>query len=625
MRNAYIPNHDLSEIDRYFAFLGDLSTEGEVLPVEQALGRVLKSAVYAALCDPSYNAAAMDGIAVSAEATKSATERAPLILKRPDFCYVNTGNPVPDPFDAVVMIEDVGVLDDDSVRLTAPAAPWQHVRVKGESIVQGEMILPSRRRLRPVDVAAIFAGGNKTVEVYRKPLVSIITTGDEMVDDPALIGTGKLMESNSRLFGALIETCGGTPRRYPTVKDDPDALRAVLLQALADCDVVLVNAGSSAGTKDYARSVIGSVGEVFLHGLAAKPGKPTILARAAHKPVVGIPGYPVSAYIAFDLVVRPLLAAMTGGVPDDRPSVDATLTRSVVSSLKNTEFVRVSLGKVNGKLVATPLERGAAQIMSLVKADGILTVDRYSEGVPGGTVVPVLLQKPLSVIENNLVVIGSHDLIIDVIGEALPVTSAHVGSMGGILALQKGECHIAPIHLLDAASGTYNLEAVRTYFPDRKMALIKGVGRTQGLMLPAGNPKGVASLADLAAGTLRFANRQRGSGTRILTDYLLAEEGIDPDRIPGYGKEFATHLAVGMAVESGNADVGMGVGSAANCLGLDFIPLFSEAYDFLLDAALLDDPRVKALIELLKSTAFRQKLLSFGDYTTPHTGEVVLC
>lgn len=210
MRNAYIPNHDLSEIDRYFAFLGDLSTEGEVLPVEQALGRVLKSAVYAALCDPSYNAAAMDGIAVSAEATKSATERAPLILKRPDFCYVNTGNPVPDPFDAVVMIEDVGVLDDDSVRLTAPAAPWQHVRVKGESIVQGEMILPSRRRLRPVDVAAIFAGGNKTVEVYRKPLVGIITTGDEMVDDPALIGTGKLMESNSRLFGALIETCGGT-------------------------------------------------------------------------------------------------------------------------------------------------------------------------------------------------------------------------------------------------------------------------------------------------------------------------------------------------------------------------------------------------------------------------------
>lgn len=624
MRRTYISNNDVSRFDDYMKWLGDITVAAEEVPTAEACGRVTASTVFAAVCDPMYNAAAMDGIAVCAAATQAATEKNPLRLKEGEsFVYVNTGNAVDPRFDAVIMIEDVTELGGGEAEITAPAYPWQHVRVKGESIVAGEMVLPSMRRIRPVDVGAIYASGNVTLSVLKKPIVGVITTGDEMVDDPKLLASGKLMESNSRMFCALIGECGGTGKRYPTVKDDKAALKRALNAALDECDIVIVNAGSSAGTKDYAVEVMEETGEVFLHGFALKPGKPTILAKADNKPVIGVPGYPVSAYLVFELFVRPVILRMLGQTSDDRRTVRATLTRNVVSSLKNSEYVRMSLGKVGGKLVATPLERGAAQIMSLVKADGLMYIDRYSEGYEGGTEAEIELRKPLSLIEKNLVIIGSHDLVIDVIGEHIPVSSAHVGSMGGIYAMQKGECHIAPVHLLDAESGEYNVPYIRKYFAGEKMVLVKGVGRTQGLMLPKGNPNGIRTLDDIIKGGYRFANRQRGAGTRLLFDYMLAKGGYKADDVNGYAKEYSTHLAVGMAVECGAADVGLGVGSAANCLGLDFVPLYDEEYDFLMREESLSDERIKAFLDFIVSDGFREKLRSFGDYTTKRLGEIV--
>lgn len=625
MRKTYIQNNDLSRFADYIGFLGDITTDSETVRTEDALGRVTADTVYAKVCDPMFNAAAMDGIAVCAERTATASEKTPLVMEEGrDFVYVNTGNKLPLRFDAVIMIEDVTDLGDGKVSVVAPAYEWQHVRVKGESIVAGEMVLPSGRKIRPVDVGAVFASGNAEISVRKRPVVGVIATGDEMVDDASLLADGKLMESNSRMFKALIEECGGVCKRYPTVKDDKAALKGALTVALGETDMVIVNAGSSAGTKDYAVEVMGETGEVFLHGFAVKPGKPTILASAAGKPVIGIPGYPVSAYLVFELFARPVILKMlTLDCDGDSASVKAVLTRNVVSSLKNAEYVRMSLGRVGGKLVATPLERGAAQIMSLVKADGLLYVDRYSEGFEGGSEVEISLRKPLSQIEKNLVIIGSHDLVIDVIGEHIPVSSAHVGSMGGIFAMQKGECHIAPVHLLDPASGEYNVSYVKKYFPDEKMVLVKGVGRTQGLMVPKGNPHGVTCVADIAEKGLRFANRQRGAGTRLLFDYMLEKCGHKPAQIHGYEKEYSTHLAVGMAVEGGAADVGMGVGSAANCLGLDFVPLYDEEYDFLIRKEDLKDCRIRAFLEFIRSDAFKDKLLAFGDYTAKRLGEIV--
>lgn len=625
MRKTYIENNDPSLYKEYLKLFADKRTEKETIKTEDALGRVTAETVFAKVCDPCFNASAMDGIAVESEKTKQASEKNPVRLTEgTDFVYVNTGNKIPYPFDSVIMIEDVGVLDEKNVEIRASAYPWQHIRVKGESIVAGESVLPSCRKIRPVDVGAIYASGNEEITVYKKPSVGVITTGEEMVDRPSDLTDGKLLESNSRLFKAMLSSYGAEVKRYPTVKDDKNQLSVAIDTALSENDIVIVNAGSSAGTKDFACEVIGEKGEIFLHGLAIKPGKPVILASCNGKPVLGVPGYPVSAYIVVDFFVKPIVLSHLGLDDDGEEStVKATLTRNIVSSLKSAEYLRMSVGKVGGKLVCTPLERGAAQIMSLVKADGILKIDRFSEGFNAGSEVEISLRKPLKNIENNLVVTGSHDLILDVIGGRVPLTAAHVGSMGGIFALKKRECHIAPVHLLDPETGIYNVSYVKKYFPEEKMLLIKGVGRTQGLIVEKGNPRSVTSVKQVVTEKIPFANRQKGAGTRLLFDYMLSKIHADGGDVVGYEKEYATHLAVGMAVESGAAVTGMGVKSAANCLGLDFVPLYDEEYDFLIRKEDYDDPRFTAFFDYIKSAEFIKKIEKFGDYTVKRTGEVI--
>ena len=625
MRKTYIENNDPSLYDDYLKKFDKTTTQKERIKTEDSLGRVTAEAVLAKVCDPCFNAAAMDGIAVESKITSSASEKTPVrLVEGKDFVYVNTGNKISYPYDAVIMIEDVAVLDERTVEIRESAHPWQHVRVKGEGIVAAQMVLPSGRQIRPVDVGAIYASGNTEVTVYKKPQVGIITTGDEMVDTPDKLSDGKLLESNSRLFGAMIAEYGGVSKRYATVSDNPEALKKALDTALSENDIVIINAGSSAGTKDFACSVISEKGDVFLHGLAIKPGKPTILATCQNKPVLGVPGYPVSAYLVVDLFLKPLIYTIGGQkFVGDEKTVKATVTKNIVSSLKNTEYIRMSMGKVGGKLVATPLERGAAQIMSLVKADGILKIDRFSEGITAGSEAEITLFRPLKTIEDNLVVTGSHDLILDVIGERVPLTAAHVGSMGGIFALLKKECHIAPIHLLDPDTGIYNVSYVKKYFEGEKMLLVKGVGRTQGLIVEKGNPENITSVKQIVDLNIPFANRQKGAGTRLLFDYMLSKVNADGSAVNGYEKEYSTHLAVGMAVEAGAASVGMGVKSAANCLGLDFVPICDEEYDFLIRKEDYSDPRFKAFFDYIKSDEFKKRIEKFGDYTVGHIGEII--
>lgn len=621
MRKTYIQNNDISIYDKYLERLGNIELDGEIIETKDALNRVTKRAIYAKLCDPMYNASAMDGIAVVAENTTSATEQHPLkLIKDKDFVYVNTGNPITGKYNSVIMIEDVLVNNENEVSIIAPSYPWQHVRVKGESIVAGEMVLPSHRKIRPVDVGAIIASANLNIEVIKRPTVGIIPTGNEMVEDVTLLGTGKLMESNSKMFASLTTELNGLPFRYPTIHDDKEELKKTLIDASNKYDVVIINAGSSAGTKDFTVHVIEELGEVFAHGIAIKPGKPTILGIINNKPVIGIPGYPVSAYLVFDLFVKPIILKMQGLDVDKGLEIEATLTRDIVSTFKNAEYIRMNVGYVNNKLVATPLERGAAQIMSLVKADGLLYVDRLSEGIEKGTTVKIQLRKPLDEIKKNLVIIGSHDLVIDVLGDEMNLSSTHVGSMGGILALQRGECHIAPIHLLDEESGIYNIAYIKKYFPNKKMVLIKGVGRTQGIM--QNKNANIKSIEEISVKHIPFANRQRGSGTRVLFDYLLKKDNLDINSIFGYEKEYSTHLAVGVAIENKVAECGLGIGSVANVLGLDFVPLANEEYDFLTTYENFNDEKVQQFLKVLTSEKVKKSLLDFGDYTIDHLGEV---
>lgn len=620
MRNTYIENNDFAET--FSAYLQNFfRLAGEKIDASSASGRVTEKAIYAAVCDPTYNASAMDGIAVCSKDTLTATEVNPLTLKEGQYEYVNTGGAVKAPFDSVIMIEDV-ILKNGKATITSPSRPYQHLRCVGETVAATEMVLPSRRRIRPMDIGAILASGNEKIDVVKKPVVSVIPTGEEMVERAYDLAVGKLMESNSRVFCALVEEYGGEAKRLDIVRDDRETLKKTLLAALKDSDVVLINAGSSAGTKDFTKSVIEELGAVVAHGLAIKPGKPTILGIVDGKAVVGVPGYPVSAYLVMEKVVKPLIETLLGLTPSERPTIEATLTKRVVSSLKNEEYLRVALGYVDGEYFAPPLSRGASQVMSMIKADGLVDVPKHSEGVEAGEKVTVELYNSVQAIKDNLVIIGSHDVAVDVVGDMMPVVSAHVGSMGGILALKSNSAHIAPIHLLDE-NGEYNVSYVQKYFPSGSMALIRGLGRIQGFIVPKGNNKHIVSVKDLKNG-YSFANRQNGAGTRLLFDYLLKQEGISSDEILGYEKEYTTHLAVASVVKAGVVDCGMGVYSAANSMGLDFVPVGEEHYDFLVPARLLDDERVKRFIEVLKSKEFARRMKEFGGYGLDGIGEITI-
>lgn len=624
-RNVYIGNTDVDEARRIYYEKLPNKFEYEEVQVLEALGRVTYEAVYAVTSSPHYNAAAMDGILVRSKDTEGASDVNPKILElNKDFIYINTGNLVTEPYDAVIMIEDVIELGDGKVKILKAAHPWQHIRPIGEDIVATEMIIPSRHKIRPIDIGALISGGIQTLKVYKRPKVGVIPTGTEIIDDINSLTIGKILDSNSRVFEGLIKELGGIPNRYSPMEDEYELLKEAILKGVEENDILLINAGSSAGTKDYTVRIIKEIGEVIVHGIALKPGKPTILGMVKGKPVIGIPGYPVSAYLVFDTFVKPLILKYIGLEEEKEEIVKATVTKRIVSSLKNRELIRVNLGYVNNKLVATPLPGGAGVTMSLVKADGIAVIPRNLEGIEAGDEVDVKLLKPLSSIKETLVSIGSHDLIMDIIADMIKLVSGHVGSMGGILSMKRGECHIAPIHLLDMDTGEYNISYVKKYFPGNKMAIIKGVKRLQGFIVEKGNKMGIKDFTDLTRKDIVYINRQRGAGTRILLDYYLKKKNIDPSQIKGYDREMTTHMAVATAVKTGSATTGLGIYSAAKALDLDFISVGYEEYDFLVTQELLNDCRVMEFISVLKSHEFKERVMSLGGYELEKTGEIVL-
>lgn len=629
-RNLYLSNVPAEDaLSKYLAALdGLLTPQYETVLVQDALDRVTKSAVYACCCSPLFNAAAMDGIAVVAASTNAAKETAPLTLIRGrDFAVVDTGDPIHPPYDAVIMAEDTVELDEDTVQILSAAASWQHIRPIGEDIVTGEMLIPGRHKIRPIDIGVLLSGGITQAEVYKKPRVALIPTGSEIIEPTEIPEDGQIIESNTRMFEAMVTKNGGIGERFAPLPDDYDLLKKTIRDAADNYDLVLVNAGSSAGTEDFTVHILRDLGEVVVHGVAIKPGKPVILAVVSGKPVLGIPGYPVSAWLAYENFAEPVLSILSGRRDKSVQTVDAVIAKRLVSSLKHREYVRVKVGRVNGNLVASPLARGAGAAMSLVRADGFCIIPQNSEGVEAGDTVRVELYRSLSEIENTVVAIGSHDLILDVLSDLMAGTqnaylsSTHVGSLAGLMALKRGEAHISPIHLLDENSGRYNVSYLRQLFPDAPMALIKGVGRIQGLIVKKGNPLDIQAIDDLI--NHRYVNRQRGAGTRILLDYQLKQAGISTGQINGYDREAATHMAVAAAVASGSADAGMGISAAAKALELGFIPVGTEEYDFAVPVRFLDLAQVQIFLEMLKNKVFHQRLDDIGGYTYDRCGEVI--
>ncbi|MED9781897.1 MAG: molybdopterin biosynthesis protein [Peptococcaceae bacterium] len=629
----YLTNVPLDEArGEYLARLQENGFAGqtEMVSVQNAFGRITARAVYAAICAPHYAASAMDGIAVHAKDTFGATETTPVRLTPQQYMVVDTGDPVPEDCDAVIMVEDIVRGEDESVTIYAAAAPWQHIRQIGEDICAGEMILASYMEVTPAAIGAMIAGGVLEIEVIKKPVIGIIPTGDEIVAPCADPKPGDILEFNSSIFSAMVQEWGAEAKTYPIVPDRFDAIREMVARAADECDIVLLNAGSSAGREDYSVSVIRELGDVVYHGIAIKPGKPAILGLRGAVPILGVPGYPVSGIIVIEELLKPLVAEWFHSNTAPVQLATATLTRPVVSGLKYQEFVRVRMGEVGGKLTASPLSRGAGVVSSFMKADGILEVPQGTEGYEAGEEVQVRLLSTPEKLQNTLVVIGSHDPLLDEVADMMHradptvfMSSSHVGSMGGIMAIRRGEAHAGGCHLLDTETGVYNLSFLKKYFPNGGIRLVRCVGRQQGLMLAKGNPLDIKEFADIAKNGVRYVNRQKGSGTRVLMDYLCEQYAVNVGDIYGYEREELTHTSVAAQIANGSADAGMGIYSAALLYDLNFLPICIEEYDLIIPDHAWETPVVQQLIATLKSPAFREKMLAMGGYTVDHPGEII--
>ena len=602
----------------------------EKIPVKDSFRRVTSEAVYAHISSPHYNACAMDGIAVCAASTFGATDTTPVILKEWDkFIRVDTGDPLPDGFDAIVMIEDVIELYNGTIKLISSTSPWQHIRQIGEDLCANEMILTANTRIEPAAIGALLAGGVSDLRVWKKPMVGLIPTGDEIVTPTCNPGKGEIIEFNSSIFSAMIEGWGAAAKVYCIIPDEFSLIRDAVNRASEECDIVILNAGSSAGRDDYSARAISEIGNVIIHGISIRPGKPAILGMVNGRPAVGVPGYPISGIIVMEKMVKPVIELLMHSNCGEGMKAKAVLSRKLVSSLKYKEFIRMKLGHVGERIVATPLNRGAGVVTSFVKADGLMEIPMNSEGFEAGREIEVQLLRPEEQIRNTIVIIGSHDPLIDEAANILHsqypleyISSAHVGSMGGVMAVKRGEAHIAGIHLLDELTGEYNVSYIKNYLANENIMLIRGVTRIQGFMTAPGNSKNIKDIKDISKDGIRYVNRQRGSGTRILLDYLLKKYGISPSGIYGYEREDFTHLSVAAAVASCSADTGMGIFSAARAYGLDFIPVCEEQYDFIVPAGFLEHKIIKHFIKVLKSEEFRNALEILGGYKIADTGSI---
>lgn len=649
----------------------------EEIPLdENALRRVTTEPIWAEISSPHYHASAMDGFAVRAVATNGAMPSAPVMLYTgPEAQYVDTGDPLPEWANAVIPIENVESLDENgditkeirkpaSIRIRASVAPWSHVRPLGEDIVATQLVLPAGHVLRPADLGAIAASGHQTVKVARKPKVAILPTGTELVPIGSKLKAGDILEYNSLVLAAQIRQMGGEPTRYPITKDDFDLICERVKEAAQTHDLVLLNAGSSAGAEDFSSRVVEKLGTLLVHGVAVRPGHPVILgviARSALEirneaipndkeiasgkttprndvvPIIGVPGYPVSAALTIDIFVEAVIAKWLGRRPLELPIEEATLTRKLVSPAGDDDFVRVAVGKVGDKILAAPLSRGAGVITSLVQADGLALVPSGVQGMEAGEKIHVRMYRTRSEIEKTILAIGSHDLTLDLIAQFLAeknrrLASANIGSQGGLVALRRGEAHLAGSHLLDPKDGTYNISYIRQYMPGIPVKVVALAGRDQGLIVKKGNPKGIKELKDLTSPersaepgrSIQFVNRQRGAGTRVLLEYHLGQLNIPLETIPGYNQEEYTHLGVASAVASGRADCGMGIAAAAQALDLDFIPLFQERYDLVVPKRFAEDELLAPLFDLLADLRFRESVAALNGYDVSVMGTVIL-
>ncbi len=608
-----------------------LIEDEELVSVTEAPGRITSRPLAARLSNPPFTCSAMDGYAVDYEKTLAADLEHPVPLaKERDAARVNTGDPLPQGTNSVIMIEETEDREG-SIVIRKSAYLWQHVRLVGEDLIEGDILFPSNYRVRLLDVGVIIGTGTSGVWVRKKPSLVVIPTGKELVDiveqPTASLAPGQLIDFNSYTLVALASDLGFDARRLPVARSSHE-LQAAVREHAGACHVIVINAGSSAGTEDFTESVIREEGELLFHGVRMMPGKPTLFGTSKSTAIFGIPGYPVSAVVSFRTFLEPLHHRLTGLGRGAR-RVTCITPYKIASSIGAEEVLRMNLTRKGGRWYAFALPRGASLFSSMAKADAILRVPENVEGYLEGEEVSCELLAEEEEILHRIAIIGSHDLSLDIIRDmvkrtnpAMDLVSTHVGSLSGIMAVRKGIVEACTTHILDEKEKIYNIPAIKTYLPGRKVRLVHIAKRIQGLLVAKGNPKGIEGLADLARPDVTFVNRQVGSGTRILLDSMLQEAGIDRRRIRGYDREESTHAAVGVLVKEGVADTGVAIYPISRIFSLDFVPLMEEEYDLLVTDEFTGDERFKVLMEILLSEEFKRRLSALGGYITAETGKV---
>lgn len=637
---------DRDEAERRFRGAIDLRPLGaERVPLDTALGRVLAADVTSPVDVPSFDRANVDGFAVVASDTFGASEEHPRVIRlaadvihtgvapstvvRPgEAASIATGGMVPRGADAVVMVEYTD-LRNNSVYISRALTAGSGISFAGTDITSGETVLRRGQILTSRDTGVLAAIGVASVEVWRRPVVAILSTGDEIIAPGEPMRPACVYDSNAQILADAVRELGGEPRKLGITRDDADVLRATLRDALRFADVVLLSGGTSKGAGDVSYRVVAELTDpgIVAHGVALKPGKPICLASTGGRPVVVLPGFPTSAIFTFHEFVAPVLRAMAGRDAEPRATVSARLAVKINSEIGRTEYVLVGLVPTHSEpsehsalrtphsaleLSAYPMGQGSGSVTTFSRADGFMTVDRHQEIVPSGTVVSVhLLGRDLQLAD--LVVIGSHCIGVDyLLGElqqrGLRSKFLAVGSTAGLEAAARGECDLAGVHLLDTQTGEYNRP-----FLTPALDLIRGYGRLQGLAVRQGDARfegrdvTAAVQAAIRDPGCVMVNRNPGSGTRVLIDRLLS--GVRP---AGYGIQPRNHHAVAAAIAQGRADWGMTLDTIARGAGLSFLPVQHEQFDFVVPLRREQRPGVVAFRALLAEPSTREALARLG-------------
>jgi putative molybdopterin biosynthesis protein len=609
----------------------NLRTETEKIKTSEAEGRITVSGIKARRSAPDYHASAMDGIAVPAQKTAGASERNPICLEIDrDALPVDTGDPIPEQFNAVIKIEAVNQIDKNTYSIEKGVPPWNHIRSIGESAVKGNLLITASHRLKDYDLGALLEAGITEVEVYKKPLITIIPTGDELITAENTPQKGELVEFNSQMVSSALKKWGAEVKITGIIPDNKELIKKAFSKAVKESEMVIVLSGSSAGRGDYTIEIIKNKGEILFHGVNIMPGKPLIAAEVEKKPVFGLPGYPLSAWLDNQLFIRELTYQLQGVSAPEFNQIEAVVKRKVPSDIGLEEFLRVNLiAEADNQYTAVPLKRGSSAMESIVKADGIMRISDNKEGLHPGDKAPVILLNDQNKLQNNLLLIGSHDLSLDLIRNEVRKRKYNfdlklqtVGSMAGLTSLRRGESHLAGAHLLDPETGEYNISYLKRFFKGQKLVVLNLVHREQGLYLKKGNPKKINKIRDLAKKEINYINRQRGAGTRVLFDYLLSQNNIESEKIAGYEKEEFTHIAAAAAVGRGSADAALGIRAAAEVMDVDFLPLAEEKYDLIFKKDILEDPRIQNLIELINKEDIKDEIEKMGGYKCRDTGKI---